>query len=78
MGSLSALPHVKADGSTPAKVFKGWKLKLPPGQQATLHKTHPLRRVTTRRHYAGWQAEREPPRRKVTLTLCRDQNVHGA
>jgi 3-methyladenine DNA glycosylase AlkC len=48
--------HVKADGSTSPKVFKGWKLELPPGAVATLSKRHSLRPVTTRRYHAGEHA----------------------
>jgi 3-methyladenine DNA glycosylase AlkC len=48
--------HVKADGSTSPKVFKGWTLELPPGGEATLSKRHSLRPVTTRRYHAGEHA----------------------
>ena len=48
-----AVHHVKADGSTSAKVFKGWSLSLPPGASITLQKTHSMRPVTTRRYHAG-------------------------
>jgi 3-methyladenine DNA glycosylase AlkC len=45
--------HIKADGSTSPKVFKGWSLTLPPHGQQTLTKTHSLKPVTTRRYFAG-------------------------
>jgi 3-methyladenine DNA glycosylase AlkC len=48
-----AVHHVKADGSTSAKVFKGWSLALAPGETCTLNKTHSMRAVTTRRYHAG-------------------------
>jgi hypothetical protein len=48
-----ALHHVKANGSTSPKVFKGWKLELAQGEVRTLRKTHSLREVTTRRLYPG-------------------------
>lgn len=48
-----AVHHVKANGSTSPKVFKGWKLDLAPGETRTLQKSHPLREVTTRRLYPG-------------------------
>ena len=48
-----AVHHVKADGSTSPKVFKGWSLTLPAGGSVTLQKLHALRPVTTRRYHAG-------------------------
>lgn len=45
--------HVRANGSTSPKVFKGWKLSLAPGERRELTKTHSLRPVTTRTLYAG-------------------------
>ena len=45
--------HVKADGGTSPKVFKGWQIELPPGAQFTLKKRHSLRPITTRRYHAG-------------------------
>ena len=48
-----AVHHVKANGSTSPKVFKGWKLELAQGEVRTLRKTHSLREVTTRRLYPG-------------------------
>jgi 3-methyladenine DNA glycosylase AlkC len=45
--------HVKADGSTSPKVFKGWKLELGPGEARTLTKRHSLKPISTRRYYAG-------------------------
>lgn len=48
-----AVHHVKANGSTSAKVFKGWKLTLAAGESRTLSKQHSFKPVTTRRYHAG-------------------------
>jgi len=48
-----AVHHVLANGSTRAKVFKGWALTLGPGEARSLEKTHSMRAVTTRRYRAG-------------------------
>jgi len=48
-----AVHHVKANGSTSAKVFKGWQLELAPGETRTLAKKHSLKIITTRRYYPG-------------------------
>lgn len=45
--------HVRANGSTNPKVFKGWKRVLEPGERCTLGKRHSLRPVTTRTLYPG-------------------------
>lgn len=45
--------HVRANGGTSPKVFKGWKLTLAPGATGTLSKRHSLRPVTTRTLYPG-------------------------
>lgn len=45
--------HVKADGRTTPKVFKGWRCTLAPGESRTLVKRHSMRAVTTRRYHAG-------------------------
>lgn len=45
--------HVKADGATSAKVFKGWVTTLPARGALQLAKTHSLRPVTTRRYHPG-------------------------
>lgn len=45
--------HVRANGGTSPKVFKGWKLVLAPGEHCTLSKRHSLRPVTTRTLYPG-------------------------
>lgn len=45
--------HVKADGGTSPKVFKGWALTLPAHGRQVLTKTHSLKPVTTRRYMAG-------------------------
>jgi len=48
-----AVHHVKADGSTSPKVFKGWVLQLPAQGTKELAKSHPMRLITTRRYYSG-------------------------
>ncbi len=48
-----AVHHVKADGRTTPKVFKGWQLELPARGTLTLTRRHSLRPVTTRRYHAG-------------------------
>jgi 3-methyladenine DNA glycosylase AlkC len=48
--------HVKADGRAAPKVFKGWKLKLGPGEERRLRKLHAVKPITTRRYHAGWHA----------------------
>lgn len=45
--------HVRANGGTSPKVFKGWKLTLAPGDTRALAKRHSLRPVTTRTLYPG-------------------------
>lgn len=51
-----AVHHVKANGATSPKVFKGWVLELAPGEERALRKRHSLRVVTTRRYHAGRHA----------------------
>jgi 3-methyladenine DNA glycosylase AlkC len=51
-----AVHHVKADGSTRAKVFKGWKVVLAPGEVRTLTRRHSFKPVTTRRYHPGRHA----------------------
>ena len=48
-----AVHHVKANGGTSAKVFKGWVLELAGGESRSLRKAHSLRPITTRRYHAG-------------------------
>lgn len=48
-----AVHHVRANGSTSPKMFKGWKLTLEPQATYTLDKRHSLRPVTTRQLYPG-------------------------
>ena len=48
-----AVHHVRANGGTSPKVFKGWKLTLRPGETRALAKRHSLRPVTTRTLYPG-------------------------
>lgn len=45
--------HVRANGSTSPKVFKGWKVELDARARVALEKRHALAPVTTRRYYAG-------------------------
>jgi 3-methyladenine DNA glycosylase AlkC len=45
--------HVKANGSTSPKVFKGWVLTLEAGEKVLLRKQHSFKPVTTRRYHAG-------------------------
>jgi len=45
--------HIKANGGSSPKVFKGWSLSLAPGETRRLEKTHSLRPITTRRYYPG-------------------------
>lgn len=45
--------HVRANGTTSPKVFKGWKLDLPAGDSRSLTRSHSLRPVTTRTLYPG-------------------------
>ncbi|HEX6706598.1 MAG TPA: DNA alkylation repair protein [Albitalea sp.] len=48
-----AVHHVKANGGTSAKVFKGWALQLAPGEARVLRKSHAVRPITTRRYFSG-------------------------
>jgi 3-methyladenine DNA glycosylase AlkC len=45
--------HVKADGGTRPKVFKGWRLELAAGETRRLIRKHAIKPVTTRRYYPG-------------------------
>jgi 3-methyladenine DNA glycosylase AlkC len=51
-----AVHHVKANGSSAPKVFKGWSLQLAARAQLTLQRRHSMRAVTTRRYHAGRHA----------------------
>ncbi|HEX5694288.1 MAG TPA: hypothetical protein VFY00_06685 [Arenimonas sp.] len=48
--------HVKANGETAPKVFKGWTLVLAAGEARKLEKKHSMRPITTRRYYPGEHA----------------------
>jgi hypothetical protein len=48
-----AVHHVKANGGTSPKVFKGWSLQLAPGQARVLTKAHAVKPITTRRYFSG-------------------------
>lgn len=45
--------HVRANGATSPKVFKGWKLELGARERRELSKRHSFRPVTTRKYYPG-------------------------
>jgi len=49
-----AVHHVKADGRSSAKVFKGWVLTLAPGEKRLLQRRHSFKPVTTRQLRPGW------------------------
>jgi 3-methyladenine DNA glycosylase AlkC len=51
-----AVHHVKGDGRTSPKVFKGWSVELPAGGELRLVKRHSMKVVTTRRYYPGRHA----------------------
>ncbi len=48
-----AVHHVKANGQTTPKVFKGWVIDLAAHETRELRKSHSMRLVTTRRYHAG-------------------------
>lgn len=48
-----AVHHVKANGATSPKVFKGWNLTLPARGELTLARRHSMRPITTRTYHAG-------------------------
>lgn len=48
-----AIHHVKANGGSSPKVFKGWTLTLAPGETRALAKSHAVRPITTRRYFGG-------------------------
>jgi 3-methyladenine DNA glycosylase AlkC len=48
-----AVHHVKADGSTSPKVFKGWHVTLAPREARTLERQHAVRPITTRVYHPG-------------------------
>ncbi len=43
-----AVHHVKANGGTSPKMFKGWSVTLAPGETRALEKRHPVKPITTR------------------------------
>jgi 3-methyladenine DNA glycosylase AlkC len=45
--------HVRADGGSAPKVFKGWHKALPAGATLALARRHPVVPITTRRYYPG-------------------------
>jgi 3-methyladenine DNA glycosylase AlkC len=45
--------HVKANGTTTAKVFKWKNITLQPEQNVQLKKSHPFKSITTRKYYTG-------------------------
>lgn len=48
-----AVHHVKANGESSPKVFKGWVLELAGRETRELRKSHSMKVVTTRRYHAG-------------------------
>ena len=48
--------HVRANGTSTPKVFKGWTLALGPGERRALARSHPIRPITTRAYYSGLHA----------------------
>lgn len=48
-----AVHHVKANGETSPKVFKGWVIELAAGELRELQKRHSLKPITTRVYYPG-------------------------
>jgi 3-methyladenine DNA glycosylase AlkC len=51
-----AVHHVKANGSTSDKVFKGWTIELAAHETRALRKSHSMRLITTRVYHAGHHA----------------------
>lgn len=49
------LHFMRANGQLSAKVFKWTEITLDPGETRVLNKTHPYRKVTTRKDYPGTQ-----------------------
>jgi 3-methyladenine DNA glycosylase AlkC len=50
------LHHVKANGSTSPKVFKGWVITLAAKAAISLKKSHSMREITTRKYHPGTHA----------------------
>ena len=48
-----AVHHVKANGGTSPKIFKGWNVSLAPGATLALEKRHSRRPITTRTYHPG-------------------------
>lgn len=48
-----AVHHVKANGGTSPKVFKGWTLDLPAAKTRALRKVHAIKPITTRHYFSG-------------------------
>jgi 3-methyladenine DNA glycosylase AlkC len=69
--------HVKADGRTSAKVFKGWTVELPPRGSLELRKTHSMRVVTTRRYHPGRHAVTLQVNGRVEATAHFDLDLPG-
>jgi 3-methyladenine DNA glycosylase AlkC len=51
-----AVHHVKAQGHSTPKVFKGWVIELAPHETRVLERRHSMRVVTTRRYHPGEHA----------------------
>ncbi len=49
-----AVHHVKANGSSSPKVFKGWTLELGAHESRAMVRRHAVRPITTRTYHPGW------------------------
>jgi len=51
-----AVYHMKANGQSSAKVFKLKTVTIDPGETVELKRSHPFRKITTRKYYSGKHA----------------------
>jgi len=51
-----AVHLMKANGKSAAKVFKLKSVTIEPGKTVELHKSHPFKKITTRKYYTGQHA----------------------
>ena len=51
-----AVYHMKANGQSSAKVFKLKTVTINPGETVELKRSHPFRKITTRKYYSGKHA----------------------
>lgn len=49
-----AVHHVKANGSSSPKVFKGWRLELAAHESRAMVRRHAVRPISTRTYHPGW------------------------